>query len=174
MPDEILTGRLRLRPWQPVDLDALHALWTDPGVRRYLWDDIVISRETAAEVLRAGMALCDEHGFGQWAAFLKPESPLIGFCGFRLRDDTPELLYGLASPYWGRGLATEAARGVLHYGFEQCGLTRVVAATDPPNQASVRVLEHLGMRPSRREVQHGVEVLCYEIDRAGFELLAGA
>jgi RimJ/RimL family protein N-acetyltransferase len=125
-------------------------------------------------VLRAGMALFDERGFGQWAVFLKSEPPLIGFCGFRLRDSTPELLYGLAQPYWGQGLATEAARAVLRHGFEHCGLTRIVAATDPPNQASVRVLEHLGMHPRGREVQHEVEVLCYEIDCAGFESSASA
>jgi hypothetical protein len=38
-------------PFASEDLDALHALWTDPDVRRYLWDDIVISRERAAETV---------------------------------------------------------------------------------------------------------------------------
>jgi RimJ/RimL family protein N-acetyltransferase len=49
--------------------------------------------------------------------------------------------------WWGRGLATEAARECLRYAFEEVGLGRVVAGADPPNVASLRVIERLGMKP---------------------------
>jgi len=53
MPLPVLrTPRLVLVPFAPEDLDALHALWTDEHVRRYLWDDIVISRERATETFK--------------------------------------------------------------------------------------------------------------------------
>ena len=45
------TSRLVLRPWIAADVDALHELWIDAAVRRYLWDDIVISRERAADTV---------------------------------------------------------------------------------------------------------------------------
>src|SRR5262249_49467004 len=115
------TARLRLRPYRESDLDALHALWTDPQVRRYLWDDAVIERRLAAEVMRASIASTDALGFGHWAVCRGNGGALIGFCGFRPLDDSAdiELLYGLAPPHWGRGLATEAARAMLRFGFEE-------------------------------------------------------
>ncbi len=50
------TNRLLLRPLSPSDLDYLHGLWTEPLVRRYLWDDQVISRDEAAAVIQASLA----------------------------------------------------------------------------------------------------------------------
>ena len=47
------TERLTLRPFADADVDALHALWRLPEVRRFLWDDVVISRDTALEVVAA-------------------------------------------------------------------------------------------------------------------------
>jgi RimJ/RimL family protein N-acetyltransferase len=56
-----------------------------------------------------------------------------------------ELLYGLYQNFWGRGLATEAARAVLRFGFEEVGLEEILACADLDNPASVRVMERLGM-----------------------------
>jgi RimJ/RimL family protein N-acetyltransferase len=63
---EIHTPRLRLRPYRVEDVDDLYRLWTNPEVRRYLWDDVIISREQAASVVRASIACFEIHGFGQW------------------------------------------------------------------------------------------------------------
>jgi RimJ/RimL family protein N-acetyltransferase len=65
----------------------------------------------------------------------------------------------------GQGLATEAARAVLAYGFEQLQSPRITAATDPPNAASVRVLERLGMRFTHRAALNGLDTVFYEIAR---------
>jgi RimJ/RimL family protein N-acetyltransferase len=46
----------------------------------------------------------------------------------------------------GRGLATEAARASLGFGFDRAGLERIVAFAVPENMASRRVMEHLGMQ----------------------------
>jgi RimJ/RimL family protein N-acetyltransferase len=56
------TARLRLRPYRDSDLDALHRLWTDPDVRRYLWDDTIIDRQLAEATMRASIACTAEHG----------------------------------------------------------------------------------------------------------------
>src|SRR5690606_3130336 len=73
---------------------------------------------------------------------------LAGFCALREIAGTREVevLYGLTPEMWGQALATEAARAVLRYGFEVLGLPRIWARTDPPNVASRRVIERLGMR----------------------------
>jgi [ribosomal protein S5]-alanine N-acetyltransferase len=109
----IRTGRLVLCPWTTADLDALHSLWTAPEVRRYLWDDIVITREAAERVLNSHLATEARDGIGFWtilvpARVLSMGSAIPGFCGFRYIDDGHEieLLYGLRGERWGKGFAT--------------------------------------------------------------------
>ncbi len=166
----IETARLRLRPYRESDLDALHHLWTDPDVRRYLWDGEVIARPVAAQALRASIACTAQHGFGHWAVCPAGDDALIGFCGFRFLDETPEieLLYGLAPAYWGRGLATEAARAMLRFGFEALGFARVVAITDFANRASVAVMQRLGMQFETRFQHHGLDSVRYAMVREAF------
>lgn len=45
----------------------------------------------------------------------------------------------MSKNYWGQGLATEAARAALHYGFNQLGLSDIIAVVEPANIASVTV-----------------------------------
>jgi RimJ/RimL family protein N-acetyltransferase len=56
-----------------------------------------------------------------------------------------EVAYTIAQEYWGQGLATEAARGILEYGFEQLQLSRLICLIAPDNVASRRVAEKIGM-----------------------------
>lgn len=167
----IETARLLLRPYTHEDLEALHRLWTDSEVRRYLWDNVIISKERAASFLQDSIACFERHGFGQWAVYDKAKDTLIGFCGFRFLDDSPEIeiLYGMAPAYWGQGLTTEAARAVLRYGFDVLAFTRVVADADPPNVASFRIMEKLGMRYEGRKRRHNVEVIAYAIAQKDFQ-----
>jgi [ribosomal protein S5]-alanine N-acetyltransferase len=146
------TGRILLRPWVRDDVDVLHALWTAPEVRRYLWDDVVITRETAAQVVESHLATCEAHGIGYWALHIPPplspaETPIAGFCGFRFIGDEPdiELMYGLRGEHWSKGLATEACIAALYYLWSGTSFPRVYARTDPPNTKSVRVMQRLGM-----------------------------
>ena len=98
----ICTDRVLLRSLRRDDVDAVHSLWTAPEVRRFLWDDIVITREVAQEVVESHLATVDQFGLGFWALHIPPpvslvEGPIEGFCGFRFIDEGPEieLLYGL-------------------------------------------------------------------------------
>lgn len=168
---EIQSARLSLRPYTTEDVDSLHHLWTMGEVRKHLWDDVVISREQAASVVRESTACFETHGFGQWVVLSGSEKPLVGFCGFRFFGEQREieLLYGIAPVYWGRGLATEAARAALRYGFEECGFERVYAGADPPNAASFRVMQKLRMSFSRRTRIDGVEAIYYVLLREEFE-----
>ena len=142
------TERLRLRPYRLTDVDELHRLWIDPEVCRYLWDGVRIARERAASTVADAIRCFEERGFGQWVVCLRDSPSVIGFCGLlpAERASEAELLYGLAPAHWGRGLATEAARTMVRLGFEQHGLTRIVAICDTPNVASIRVMRRVGMR----------------------------
>jgi RimJ/RimL family protein N-acetyltransferase len=145
--DSLSTLRLCLRPWAADDLDELHRLWTEPGVRRYLWDDAVISRERAAEALESHFETVASHGIGYWIVELAGDPRVAGFCGFRLFEPGEvELLYGFLPEFWGLGLATEASQVALEYLWAKTALPRVWAKTDPPNRKSVEVMRRLGMR----------------------------
>jgi ribosomal-protein-alanine N-acetyltransferase len=92
-----------------------------------------------------------QHGFGFFAVELRDTGELIGLAGLSHvpfeAHFTPcvEIGWRLAAAHWNRGLATEAARECLRYGFEHLALAEVVAFTVPANQRSRRVMEKLGM-----------------------------
>jgi len=164
-----VTARTTLRPVAVDDVAALHALWTDPAVRKYLWDDSIITLERAAEVVAASAGDFAARGFGLWAVLETASDEWIGFCGFRSSDEGgAELLYGTWPRFWGQGLTTEAARVLLSYAFVTLGVREVVAATDVPNRSSVRVLERLGMQFDGRRVLNGVDTLFYRLPRDHF------
>ncbi|HLJ50867.1 MAG TPA: GNAT family N-acetyltransferase [Bryobacteraceae bacterium] len=160
------TPRLILRPFASEDVDALHALWIDPSVRQYLWDDVVISRSVAQQVFDSHLANVERHGIGYWGVYVaQGSSAVAGFCGFRFVGEGPEieLMYGLRGEYWGKGLATEACGAALNHLWLTTGFQRVYARTDPPNQRSVAVMQRLGLT----HVSTTKTMISYVLDRPG-------
>ena len=168
-PKNILTTtRLKLVPFDQAHIPFLHSLWTDPRVRRFLWDDRVISHDEAADVVGASLSSFCTRGFGFWVIHEIASSNKIGFAGLRDFGDSAEveILYGLSPPWWGDGIAIEAAQVVLGFAFDVCHLPRVYAGSDPANAASIHVIERLGMRLDGRRVVNGVECLYYVLEEA--------
>ena len=172
----LATARLLMRPFATDDVDALHRLWIDPGVREFLWDDRIIPRETAIAVVESSVDSFVSHGFGFWSICFKNDTKLIGFAGLRhFTEDggatrEVEILYGVAPAHWGKGIATEAARAVLRYGFEDLELVNIYAGADPPNAASFRVIEKLGMKFARKTLVHGLEAVYYVMNRNDYKV----
>lgn len=171
MSHELETSRLRLVPFATEHVDGLHALWTDPEVRRYLWDDEVIPRSRVAEQVAGSVRSFEADGYGFWSMFIE-EVPdiLMGFCGFRHFEETdePELLYGILPAWWGQGYVTEAGHRVIRHGFDRCGFERIIAATDTPNQPSVQVMQRLGMVFESRRTFHGLDTVFYSLTPADY------
>ena len=153
-----------MRPFIKNDHETLHRLWTEPEVRRYLWDDVIIPPTQTTEILVENQRLFKEEGFGLWAIRQRDDPTLVGFCGYwRFHNlPRPELLYGLSRQFWGRGLAVEAASAMISFGFDRLGFDVVTASTDPPNTASIRVLERLDMDFDRRETKSGQDTVFYK------------
>jgi len=160
MPAEIETLRLRLRPMTFDDLSALAQLWSDPAVMKYLPTGEPRSVEETRVELSYMVGHWQEHGYGTWAVRLKGERVFVGYCGIQhlhaepggvsaeaLRHGTDvEVIAGLAKPYWGQGVASEATKAVLRYGFEVVRLSRIVAAIHPANDTSRHILERMGLK----------------------------
>ncbi len=84
---------------------------------------------------------------GEYVFVVLEGGSFVGVCGLvGVAEGSAELGYWIGRPFWGRGYATEAARAVLRFGFEELGLARVTARCLERNAASYRVLEKVGMR----------------------------
>ena len=146
------TDRLILRRLIPEDLDNLFTLYRDPEIRRFFPDspDGTLTYEQTKEELEWFLNGHPEHPeLGLWATIYKETNQFIGRCGllpWTLEGQYEvEIAYLLDKQYWRRGLASEAAQAILHYGFEQLGLSRLVCFIDPANIASQGVAEKIGM-----------------------------
>jgi [ribosomal protein S5]-alanine N-acetyltransferase len=164
------TSRLRLRPAAEADLDELLALWVDPQVRRFLWDDVIIERDQAHDTIRSFADLAPR-GLGLWAILRRAQSgDLIGCAALSpvgtAADYYPpiaaavEPLIALMPEMWSHGYAAEALTALVHHATTTLGLDRerVVAVTDLPNVASDRLLRRVGF------------VLCAETDGPRYRL----
>jgi len=166
----IETQRLVLRRLQPNDTDVYYArIYADPDVMGTLPGKKPIARE--AFDVRIPMFMTqhwDEHGFGPWAVLRKVDNEFIGHCGLKYWPGSTdvEVFYALGKAYWGHGLATEAARASIRYGFEVLGLERVIAAALVEDCASRRVLEKLGMHYTGATRWNDLEIAQYMLEQA--------
>ncbi|WP_204101545.1 GNAT family N-acetyltransferase [Occallatibacter savannae] len=110
-----------------------------------------LSREESDALMDRIEAHQAERGFSWCAAELCETGQFIGFIGLSVprfeAAFTPcvEVGWRLAAEHWGRGLATEGARAVVKYGFEDVGIGEIVSFTTVGNMRSRRVMEKIGM-----------------------------
>ena len=164
MQTDLATTRCDLHPVTSADAEELHALWTTPGVRRYLWDGEIIARERTDEAIYTSEQLFERNDFGLWVVRERFDRSLTGFAGlwpFR-EDEQFELLYGVDERLWGHGYAVEASAAVIDYLFRILEMPVIRASADAENGGSVRVLEKLGFTPTRRETVRGLDTLFFE------------
>lgn len=148
-PPVLESARLRLRPFEPADAPALFALASNPAVTRFtLWDAHRTIDDSVGFIsdYAANMYL---EGVPEPYAVELIDGALIGAAGCRWasqKDRCMELGYWLGEPFWGRGLATEAAQKLVGHVFAAYPAERVQAHFIDGNTGSGRVLEKIGMR----------------------------
>ena len=171
---ELRTSRLRLRPFTEADAPAHLALYRDPEVTHplgggpFLGDQIAVRSRRAIDRFVRHWA---ERGFGVFAVEDLLTGRFLGQCGLNTVDELGgeiEVLYALERAAWGRGLATEAARAAMAYGFGESGLDRIIAVTRPEHTRSRGVLEKLGMRYEREVDVFGIHAVLYALTRDAF------
>lgn len=172
---ELRTNRLRLVPLEYSHVEVMHEMSVDPEVRRYLFEGQIIPVSQVEEMVASSQQCFAERNTGFFALHIDDASDVdhgafVGFCGHRVFEngEDMELLVGMRTRFWGRGFGEEAARAVLRFGFEDCGIQRVLAATDTPNQRSVQVLQRLGMSFTHRRQWHGLDTVFYDMSAEEF------
>ena len=165
MPVPPDTARLSFRDWSVDDLDAFHVICSDPRVTQFVADGLPWERKQTAQFISRNIAAATDDGCCQWAVIHKADACLIGYCGFVVTANGPEIGWRLAPEYWGHGLATEAARHVMRFGFGSLGFDRIIATVQSANLASLRITEKLGLRHVTRLQRHGREIQLFQTDR---------
>jgi RimJ/RimL family protein N-acetyltransferase len=152
---ELRTARLAIRRFRAEDAVAFAAYRSDPNVARYQsWDDCTPEH---AGAFVSEMAASHPGVPGEWFQFAvgDPASDeLLGDVAICVHaDDTSraELGFTFAPAHQGKGYATEAARAVIAYAFERLGAETVLGIADARNDASIALLERIGMRRAATE-----------------------
>jgi len=136
----------------------MSAINADPQVMRWIGDGSVRDERQTKVGIQACEREWDRHGFGLFALELRATGELIGFTGLAVPEFLPEVMpaveigWRLGRPFWGQGLATEAARAALRFGLIDRGLDRIVSIAQAGNDASERIMGKLGMRLERETV----------------------
>jgi ribosomal-protein-alanine N-acetyltransferase len=166
--------RLIFRPHEAGDLDGFCAMEMDTEVRRYV-GGYPRTREEAEK--RFPRKQLEEAGdrLGVWATERKADGRYVGRCGLYAHMDAGNrrvageaaLSFYIASDLWGQGLASEAARALLRFGWDELKLERVVAMVQLENVGSVHILRKLGFELETTEVGEHRSFLHFALRRPG-------
>ena len=148
--DTLETKRLLLRPFHTQDVDRFAQICANPNVMRYIGNGTPESRTIVTSKIKTWIELYEQQGYGLMALVMKETNELIGFCGlmYQVVDEEAcvELGYRLDEPYWGRGIATEAAVAVKNHAFNQLNIPMLISIIHHENINSKRVAHKVGMK----------------------------
>jgi [ribosomal protein S5]-alanine N-acetyltransferase len=141
------TERLALREITHSDCADLLAVWGDPEAMRLF--PRTLDEPAMREWIDRNLRRYEESGHGLWAVILKGERRFVGDCGLVVQEvngvEELEVGYHFNRNFWGRGYATEAARGCMDYARDRLGRRRVISMIRPENLPSRRVAERNGL-----------------------------
>jgi RimJ/RimL family protein N-acetyltransferase len=146
------TQRLRLRYLTAGDAAFILELLNEPEFIRNIGDRGVRTLEDARRYIESGPVTgYQKSGLGLYLVELQNDATPVGLCGLLKRDYLADVDVGFAlrGQFHGRGYALEAAQAVMRHGREVLGLRRIVAIAAPHNQASIKLLQRLGLRFER-------------------------
>ena len=166
------TERLNLRELTLDDAPFILTLLNEPSFLRFIGDKKVRTLEAARQYLLNGpMASYAHHGFGLNLVELNDSHTPIGICGLLKREELPDPDIGFAflPDFWGKGFAYEAAVAVMNDARERLKLNCVLAIVNPDNDASIKLLERLGMKFERDK--DDVKVFAIDYDSTPFQTI---
>jgi RimJ/RimL family protein N-acetyltransferase len=161
---ELRTERLILRPVGAADLDALDELHADPVTEKVFG---VMTRAEVVEWIARAEGEWAERGHGRVAILGRESGAFLGRTGLKHWPQFEEVEVGwvLHPAARGRGIATEAGRACLEWGFRDLDVDHLTAMIAPDNGPSIAVAERLGMAPLREDLLLGEPVVVYAVRR---------
>lgn len=148
---EIQTPRLTLREWSQADVPLVYQLLSEPNVAPFNTIGIPASVQVIQDLLQPTLDDLEKPTrtrYG-WSMIRNNDKTFVGEIGLNLATErfrSGEIFYSVSSAYWGKGYASEAAKAIVQFAFEDLELHRLEAGVATFNPGSIRVLEKIGMQ----------------------------
>ncbi|CAM4312279.1 GNAT family N-acetyltransferase [Bacillus manliponensis] len=150
---QLETERCIIRPYKEEDLYELFQVVSDANFYDYI-PEVAPSLQEVEGIIKWSIQCNQKNRLDKiyklnLAIVHKELGKVIGFCGLGPYDidaSKVEVYYGVGKEFRGRGIATEATRAVLQYGFKTLKLDEIVTTVFPENRSSVAILHKLGMK----------------------------
>jgi ribosomal-protein-alanine N-acetyltransferase len=167
--------RLSFRKITQDDLPWLIEMRAPESISRYLGGTKLQNPEALAKRMKFYLGCHEKYGFGICVMGLKETGEPIGTSGLQPLEDTGEIEvgYNMSEQFWRHGYGYECAMAWLRYGFEKCGIERIVAVAYPANVGSWRIMEKCGMKYEKSEEHYGSDCVLYAISHEEFQRLHG-
>jgi len=142
-----MTLRLAMREFVASDYDNVWRLDSDPRVMKYITGKAATQEQTHATIARVTSYYAKFPDLGAWYTVRRDTGAFIGWFSLKYAGKSAdiEIGYRLLPQAWGQGFATEGARAMHDYGFDDLGLHRIIGVTHPGNRASQNVLLKAGL-----------------------------
>ncbi len=155
---ELRTVRLTLREYRVDNFEAMFALDTDPAVQQ-MRGRAALTREQSRRYFDGVLRAQHEQPRGHFGLIIedRSEQVVLGRCRLQITNENlqeAEIAYHLSPSNWGQGYATETARELLRFGFQDLDLHRITAKCYVENSSSIHVLEKIGMQLEGRMRQN--------------------
>ncbi|MEM7370006.1 MAG: GNAT family N-acetyltransferase [Bacteroidota bacterium] len=160
--------RLHLPVVASSDAAFLHQCFTDPFVRKYLWDDTIIERSLTHDIIEQNAVQFDKERCGLWKVVHAMDRVTMGIVGlwYFFEEAQPQLIYALFERFCGQGFATEAAKRIVQYAFDELEFAYLDAACDAPHLNSQKVAERLGMDKRLETEVEGKATVFFRLNRS--------
>lgn len=166
----LIADRLLLREFKPTDIDLIYKLDSNPIVMEFLRPPTTTMEEANATYQKIQNTRKRDIRFGNWVGIRKLDNQPIGWFCLKDLDNTATIEVGfrLLPEFWGNGYATEGAKALIKYGFEQCQLPFIAGVTKPENMRSKNALQKCGLKFLRNEFIYETQVHYFEISRTDY------
>ena len=142
------TERLILRRFRYSDNEAMLKNWiADEKIQSMYSEPTYTTIEAINELLKKYIDSYENSDYYRWAIILKDSGECIGQIAYFLVDtknNFAEIEYCMGSDFQCKGLATEATKAVIEYGFSKINLHKVQICTKTINIPSQKVIEKCG------------------------------
>lgn len=145
--ETLTTERLALREERIADADFFFDLVHNVEAARFQTWDVADDRQVYAKGFVEALNEQSNPARSTYEFAVEHGDSLVGYCGVRIENSAhrrAEMFYAYVPSVWGQGIATEAARRVVDFAFDDLGMHRIWASIHPENEASKRVLQKIG------------------------------
>ncbi len=169
------TERLTLREIRVTDADEIFEMRASGRVNQFISrPNMGKLTDSVSLIEKTILAFENKQAIG-WAGILRENNEIIGTCGFNQIDFNnmrAEIGGELSVDFWGKNIAVEAVKAIVHFGLETLNLHTIEAKVSPNNRGAIFLLEEIGFRKEA----HFVDRIFYDnqfSDMAVYTLIKG-